>query len=68
MDAESFLPEGLTGYWPVYWEVGDVDPALSTIESLGGAVEMGAWDTTYGRLAAAADPTGARFNLRRTDS
>ena len=68
MDAVSFLPEGLPAHWSVYWEVDDVDAALSAIESLGGAVEMAARDTPYGRLAAAADPAGARFNLRRTDS
>ncbi len=68
MDAVSFLPEGAPGHWSVYWEVDDVDAALTTIESLGGSVEMGARDTPYGRLAGAADPAGARFNLRRTDS
>ncbi len=30
---------------------------------LGGSVLMPAEDTPYGRLAAAADPTGARFKL-----
>jgi uncharacterized protein len=68
MDADSFLPQGLPAHWSVYWEVDDVDAALSAIESLGGSVETGARDTPYGRLAAAADPAGARFNLRRTDS
>jgi uncharacterized protein len=68
MDAVSFLPEGMTAHWAVYWEVDDVDGALTAIESLGGSVETGARDTPYGRLAAAADPAGARFNLRRTDS
>ena len=68
MDAVSFLPEGVPAHWSVYWEVDDVDAALSAIESLGGSVEMGARDTPYGRLAAAADPAGARFSLRRTDS
>lgn len=68
MDAVSFLPEGRPALWSVYWEVADVDAALSQIESLGGSVEVGARDTPYGRLAAAADPAGARFNLRRTGS
>ena len=68
VDAASFLPEGLPAHWSVYGEVDDVDAALSAIESLDGSVEMAARDTPYGRLAAAADPAGARFNLRRTNS
>ena len=39
------------------------DATLAKIVELGGTVVMPAWDTPYGRLAEAADPTGARFKL-----
>ena len=63
MDAADFLPEGVPAHWSVYFGVGDTDAALARIVELGGSVVQPAEDTPYGRLAAAADPTGARFKL-----
>ena len=63
MDASGFLPEGVPGGWSVYFAVADTDLALSEVVALGGEVLMGAEDTPYGRLAIAADPTGAVFKL-----
>ena len=63
MDASGFLPDGVPAHWSVYFGVNDTDAALATIVDLGGSILMAAQDTPYGRLATAADPTGARFKL-----
>jgi len=63
MDAAGFLPEGVPASWSVYFGVADADAALADIVRLGGSVVQPAEDTPYGRLAAAADPTGAMFKL-----
>ncbi|MCC6226135.1 MAG: hypothetical protein IT195_07005 [Microthrixaceae bacterium] len=41
----------------------DADAAAERVAALGGSVFMGPHDTPYGRLVAAADCTGAPFNL-----
>jgi predicted enzyme related to lactoylglutathione lyase len=64
MDAASFLPAGVPAYWSVYWHVDDADATLAKVKALGGSVVMDAEDTPYGRLASAADPSGAQFKLR----
>lgn len=63
MDASDLLPVGVPAHWSVYFGVEDTEAALATIVDLGGSILMAAKDTPYGRLAAAADPTGARFKL-----
>ena len=63
MDASGFLPAGQGDHWNVYVKVADTDAALATVTELGGTVTEPAVDTPYGRLAAATDPTGARFKL-----
>ncbi|MGZ8763644.1 MAG: VOC family protein [Acidimicrobiia bacterium] len=63
MDAGASLPDGVPAFWTIYFAVDDADAALTQIVELGGSVVMGAEDTPYGRLATAADPTGARFRL-----
>ncbi len=63
MDASGFLPDGVPAHWSVYFGVKDTDAALARTVELGGSVLMPAEDTPYGRLAAAADPTGAQFKL-----
>lgn len=64
MDAAAFLPEGVPAHWAVYFAVDDVDKALAQVAQLGGTTVQPAEDTPYGRLAAAADSTGATFRLR----
>lgn len=64
MDATNFLPEGVPAHWSIYFGVDDVDKALAQIGDLGGSTVMAGEDTPYGRLATAADPTGAVFKLR----
>lgn len=63
MDASGFLPDGVPAHWSVYFGVDDTDAALAKIVDLGGSILRVAEDTPYGRLAAAADPTGAQFKL-----
>ena len=63
MDASAFLPEGVPALWSIYFGVEDTDAALARIADLGGATVQPAEDTPYGRLAQAADPTGALFKL-----
>jgi predicted enzyme related to lactoylglutathione lyase len=63
MDASGFLPEGVPPSWTVYFAVQDADAALSEVVALGGEVVTGAENTPYGRLATAADATGALFRL-----
>ncbi len=63
MDTSGFLPEGVPAHWSVYFGVEDTDAALARIVELGGSIVTAAQDTPYGRLATAADPTGAQFKL-----
>jgi uncharacterized protein len=63
MDGSSFLPAGQPDRWGIYIKVTDTDAALATITKLGGTVTEPAMDTPYGRLAGAADPTGAVFKI-----
>jgi len=63
MDAGAFLPDGIPAHWAVYFGVDDTDAALVKIAELGGSTVLPAEDTPYGRLATAADPTGAFFKL-----
>ena len=64
--AEDHALGDRPAHWVLYWEVDDVDAALTRIGSLGGTVVSGPDDTPYGRLAKAADPAGAEFCLRTT--
>jgi hypothetical protein len=63
MDAGAFLPEGVPAHWSIYFRVEDTDATLARIVELGGSIVRPAEDTPYGRLAQAADPTGALFKL-----
>ncbi|WP_099022178.1 VOC family protein [Mycolicibacterium palauense] len=58
----SVLPAE-SSQWTCFWGVEDVDGTLEVITDNGGSVLRAPEDTPYGRLAAAADPTGAGFNL-----
>ena len=60
---DTELPEGVPAHWAIYFGVEDTDKALERVVDLGGTVLMPAEDTPYGRLAVAADPTGATFRL-----
>jgi predicted enzyme related to lactoylglutathione lyase len=60
MDGVGLVPQS---EWSVFLGADDVDKTLQMITDNGGSIVRDADDTPYGRLAAAADPTGARFNL-----
>jgi len=64
MDASDWLPDGAPAQWSVYFATSDVDATLALAVKRGGTVVQPAEDTPYGRLATAADPTGATFKLR----
>jgi predicted enzyme related to lactoylglutathione lyase len=64
MDAADWLPEGVPAHWSVYFAVDDVDATLEKVAELGGSTVRAAESTPYGRLATAADQTGAIFKLR----
>jgi predicted enzyme related to lactoylglutathione lyase len=64
MDATAFLPDGGPAHWSIYFAVKDADAALQEIVELGGSIVVPTEATPYGRLATAADPTGAIFKLR----
>jgi predicted enzyme related to lactoylglutathione lyase len=66
MDASGFLPEGVPSAWRIYFGVADTDAAVQQVTTLGGAVLEPAVDTPYGRMATAADPTGAVFKVVTT--
>jgi uncharacterized protein len=61
--TDGDLADGEPGRWEVFFRVADVDSALEGIARLGGTVLRAAAGTPFGRLAEAADPMGARFNL-----
>jgi uncharacterized protein len=65
MDATNFLPDGVPAHWSVYFGSvdNDTDKTLAKVIDLGGSIIQPAEDTPYGRLAQAADPTGALFKL-----
>ncbi|QLL06682.1 VOC family protein [Mycobacterium vicinigordonae] len=63
MDGAAFLSAEVPSQWSIFFGAEDVDKTLGVIVDNGGAVLRDAEDTPYGRLAAAADPTGAAFNL-----
>ncbi|HZE15987.1 MAG TPA: VOC family protein, partial [Mycobacterium sp.] len=68
MDAAGCLPDEVPSNWTIFFGAADVDKTLQVITDNGGAVLRPAEDTSYGRLAAASDPTGAIFNLSSLQS
>jgi predicted enzyme related to lactoylglutathione lyase len=60
---DSPYPGNDPPHWAVYFQVEDTDAALEKIVELGGTIVRAAEDTPYGRLARAADPTGAEFRI-----
>lgn len=54
---------GVPPHWMAYFAVGNTDAAVKKITSLGGKVGVAPFDTPYGRIAVATDPTGAAFSI-----
>jgi predicted enzyme related to lactoylglutathione lyase len=68
MDAAAFLADGVPSSWAIYWEVEDAADTVASVKGLGGSVVTGVEDTPYGRLATVADPAGAVFKLRTSNT
>jgi predicted enzyme related to lactoylglutathione lyase len=57
-------PEGVPSAWTTYFAVADLDATIVRVEAEGGTVLMAPMDVgEAGRMAIAADPTGAVFGL-----
>jgi uncharacterized protein len=63
MDAAGYLTKADGPRWDVYLSVPDTDKTLALAVELGGQVTQPGTDTPYGRIGAAADPTGAAFKI-----
>jgi len=63
-DDRNALPAEEMAHWLIYWEVDDVDAAVTKAEALGATVHTGATSTPHGRIAMLADPSGAKLMLR----
>jgi predicted enzyme related to lactoylglutathione lyase len=63
MDGAKILPDDTPSQWSIFFGAEDVDKTLQVITDRGGIVLRPAENTPYGRLAAAADPTGVTFTL-----
>jgi predicted enzyme related to lactoylglutathione lyase len=62
-DTASFIGEGESEGWAVYFGADDTDALVAKVVELGGSVIVPPQDTPYGRLAQVADPTGTSFRL-----
>lgn len=63
MDSASFLPEGVSSHWVVYFSVEDTDAVVAKTLELGGSVVRPAEDSPFGRIADLRDSTGAGFKV-----
>ncbi|WP_165068377.1 VOC family protein [Marisediminicola senii] len=62
-DASAGASSGAPSSWQVYFSVADADLTTKFVHEAGGEVVEQPEDTTYGRMAAAIDPTGAQFRI-----
>ncbi|KAA0922178.1 VOC family protein [Streptomyces apricus] len=60
------LPRDRGAHWMTYFEVADVDAAVTQAVDLGGHVLRAAHESPQGRVATVADPEGAAFSVVRT--
>jgi uncharacterized protein len=54
---------GIPPHWMVYFQVDDADHAAASVTEAGGNVLHGPFDTEFGRMVIATDPSGATFSL-----
>jgi uncharacterized protein len=66
VDATRLMKHDEATHWSVYFGTADTDATLAHAVERGGRVIEPPEDTPYGRLAVAADPTGAVFKLMRS--
>jgi uncharacterized protein len=60
-DGTGMFPDGVPPQWVIYFGVDDIDTAIRYVDGNGGRVLSPAVDSSHGRWASVADPTGARF-------
>ena len=56
-------PEDTPSQWSIFFGTNDIDTTLQTVTEAGGSVLEPSHDARLGRVASAADPTGATFSL-----
>ena len=66
MEMAPDVPDEVPSYWMVYFEVEDVDGAVTQATSLGASTVAPAMDFPGGRFAILTDPQGAMFGVLRT--
>jgi predicted enzyme related to lactoylglutathione lyase len=54
---------GIPPHWSIYFGAADVDASAAKVKELGGSIFVEPFDIPVGRMAVAADPQGAMFNL-----
>jgi uncharacterized protein len=62
------LPAEVPPHWMTYFVVDDADAAADTVRAGGGQVQMGPFDTPFGRMAVIRDPQGAVFSIMEDTS
>lgn len=64
-DASADLPEEAPSNWQIYFGVENADAAIEKAVAMGATLIEPAQDTTFGRMATIADPTGATFKINQ---
>ena len=65
MQMDDRWPAEIPPHWMLYFAVEDVDAVAAAAERLGGAVQVAAHDSPYGRWAVLRDPQGGMFSVIR---
>jgi predicted enzyme related to lactoylglutathione lyase len=55
------VPAGVPAYWLCYFATDDADTTVATATRLGARVDLGPWDSPYGRMAVLTGPQGEVF-------
>jgi predicted enzyme related to lactoylglutathione lyase len=63
MDASGYLSAEVPSTWQIYFSVEDADASIAKAVAMGASVIDGPDDSSFGRLATLADPTGAMFKI-----
>ena len=57
------VPAEVPAHWMTYFVAADADAAVAAVSANGGRLQMGPWDTPFGRMAVVTDPQGAVFSI-----
>jgi predicted enzyme related to lactoylglutathione lyase len=63
MHMDDKFPKEIPAHWAVYFAVKDTDASVELIKKNGGKLNMGPFDSPYGRIAIVSDPFGATFTI-----